>query len=326
MLSMSSNPEFSTNISSVGSIGTFPRPDQRVVTIVDHAPLTPRDLSVPLRATTAMMRTTGATRVQLKFPGTQELANHPTIAPFVEGVLDASNGVQRGVIFTAHNRGDRNRPPESWDEVREIWQRPLTVSPVERIQQVIGAGNTFTTVFNDADIPRMAEIWQAFGWDETGVKEWLNDYRSGIGGWACGVRGSDGQIQALAKAELLELDGMGLVESTEWAAGDRQKGLGTAAAIALNANILNNPPSTHGWTIYAEANMAEKIPGHRVARNAGFHACADFNTIVPNGVLRQHVTVERKLRDFLLVQLTPDAIQTCYPPDVLRYINSQFTL
>lgn len=325
---MTNTLEFSTNVSSVGSVGTSPRPDQRVVTILDHAPITPRDLRGPLRETTKMMRETGATRAQLKFPGTQEFANHPVIAPFVEGVLNASNGVQRGVIFTAHNRGERNRSPESWDDVREIWQRPLDTSPVRRIQQVIAAGNTLTADFRDDDIPQMARVWQAFGWDELGVQEWLQDYRRGVGGWACGVRSADGQIQSLAKAELLDLDGMGLVESTEWASDttSREHGLGTAAAIALNTRILCQPPTTHGYTIFAEANMASESPGHRVARNAGFRACADFRSSRPNGVLRQHVTVEGKLRDFLLVQLTPDSIQTHYPPETLAYISSQFTI
>lgn len=317
-----------TNISSVGAVGTSPRPDNRVVTILNQPIFTPRDLKGPLRHTTAAMRQNGATRVQLKFPGTTELAKHPTIAPFVEGVLDASNGVQRGVIFAAHNRGERNRTPDSWNTVREIWRHPITTQPIERIQRAVTSGHTLTANFRDEDIPRMAEIWQAFGWDEAGIHEWLDEYRNGTGGWACGVRGDDGQILSLAKAELLELGDMGLVESTEWGThpDSRRQGLGAAAAIGLNAQVLNNPPATHAWTIFAEANMAPKIPGHRVARDAGFHACADFNSERANGVLRQHVTVEGALRDFLLVQLTPAAIQTHYSAHAVDYINSQFTI
>ncbi len=318
----------STNISSVGAVGTSSRPDGRVVTILDKPISSPRELRKPLRDTTTAMRATGATRVQLKFPGTAELAQHPTIEPFVEGVLDASNGVQKGIIFTAHNRGERDRPPESWSDVREIWRHPLTTQPVERVQRVIAAGHTLTANFRDEDVPRMAEIWQAFGWDAAGIHEWLADYRKGTGGWACGVRGANGQILSLAKAELLELGDMGLVESTEWGThpDSRRRGLGTAAAIGLNARVLSNPPSTHGWTMFAEANMAREIPGHQVALDAGFAACADFSKDESNGVLRQHVTVEGVLRDFLLVQLTPTAIKTHYPPETVDYINSQFTI
>lgn len=318
----------STNISSVGSIGTSPRPDHRVVTILDKPISTPRELREPLRDTTTAMRAFGATRAQLKFSGTAELARHPIIAPFVEGVLDASNGVQRGVIFTAHNRGERNRPPDSWNTVREIWRTPVTTPPIDRVQRILAAGHRLTADFKDEDVPRMAQIWQAFGWDEAGIHEWLADYRNGIGGWACGVRGADGQILSLAKAELLELGDMGLVESTEWGThpDSRRRGLGAVTAIGLNAQVLRNPPSTHGWTMFAEANMASEIPGHQVARDAGFHACADFDNENPNGVLRQHVTVEGMLRDFLLVQLTPAAIRTHYSPEVIGSITSQFTL
>lgn len=321
---MASHHETSGFVPSVGSIGTYARSDERVVTIEDGLIQWLRDLREPIRRTARAMRANDATRGQLKFRAGPQVVGDPKLDPYIEGVLDASNRVQCGIVFMGYNRRGRSGSPVPWDETRTYWLNPRSSSPVERIADVVGRGYTLTTRFSCDDIPRMGEIWRPFGWSEEGIAEWMADYIRGEGGWACGVRGPSGQVEALAKAEPLKLGDTTLVESTEWGThrDSRTHGLGTAVVIGLNAQILTHPPLTHAWTIFAEARMDNASPSHRLARLAGFEACSDLTSPTPNGVLPGHVSVDGELRDFLLTQLTPGALNTYYPDDVLSYIRS----
>ncbi|MFO0704249.1 MAG: hypothetical protein U0525_06070 [Patescibacteria group bacterium] len=309
-------------VESIGALGIAPRSDKRVVATLSHSPT-----MTELRSVLRLRNEIDGTRVQVKYLGYRDSRSRN-----IEGVLTPSLGDHpHGVVFMGRNNPDRSGDVlGEWQQVREYWQKPLETRPDERISSAVANGFTLTTQIQASDIGRLSQIWTPFGWTEDGVVSFANSYRASSNyenGWFCGVRNSAGVLCAAAKAEGLALTddtgtSLNMVESTEWGThpDSRRMGLGTVAAIGLNAQILSHPPQIP-FSVFAEANMAPNLPGHKVARDAGFVSRADFDSQTPNGVLPQHVSVDGALRNFLLVQLTPDSIRQYYPDDFLSYMS-----
>lgn len=309
-------------VESIGSLGVCQRSDHRVVATLNHTP-TFSDFKSALE----QQRETGSSRLQIKFLGD---LNYPS--RHTEGVLRPSLGeYPHGVIFIGRNEKNRHSDISAeWQQVSEFWQRPLEIQPFDRFRTAFAKGFTPTQTIHEADIDRLSEIWKPFGWTSEGVSNFASTYNSSRGienGWYCGIRNQYGVLCAAAKAEGLTLSdesgkGLNIVESTEWGThpDSRRLGLGTLAAIGLNVNILQRPPEMP-FSVFAEANMAPHLPGHKVARDAGFVSMADFAANLPNGVLPQHVSVDGALRNFLLVQLTEQSIDQHYPKEFLDYVS-----
>ncbi len=268
------------------------------------------------------MSSAANTRAQIKCPGNPDLV--PTQARhLIDAVFTPTVGpADEGVIFMSYNTPARQANQIDtlaleWEVARNLWCTPASRNPLDRLSGLAQKGYSIGQRFQRSDIPQLATIWQPFGWTEQGIEEFFSAYDPEDpmrAGWFTCVRDPSGTIQAAAKAEQLSLGPLTFVETTEWGTTrvERGKGLGTGAVIALNQNILQRPPNSP-FVIMAEANLAPDLPGHRVARDAGFvPAGADMTSPTPNHVLRAHVSVDGQLRNFLPVQLTPQAVATLY--------------
>ncbi|MEI6326606.1 MAG: hypothetical protein WCO78_00625 [Candidatus Roizmanbacteria bacterium] len=263
------------------------------------------------------------TRGQLKFLGSADmippLAHHLIDAEFNPTSESTHNPTLSGVVFMSANSPERhdNDLRRHWAIAAEYWRSPLRLTPHERMYQLNSQGYSIDTHIQQSDVSRLARIWEPFGWTSEGVSQFIDTYSPTdphASGWFSCMRNSDGQICSAAKAEALRIGEMELVESTEWGtlAEERGRGLGTGAAIGLNRAILSIPPDG-AFCIMAEANLAPHLPGHKVARDAGFSpAGGDIQSATPNHILEAHVSVDGALRSFLPVQLTPEAVASYY--------------
>lgn len=307
-------------VESIGSLGVALRSDQRTVGTLSQEP-TWGDIRNILKSG----RDNNSTRLQMKYPG-QRPSKGSILNRFFEAQLTPTSGENiSGVVFLGSNKPQRETDITcEWDGVRECWSKPLEVSPSERLLRVLQQGNHLTRYLSPEDTQDLASIWQPFGWTEEGVHTFIEQYGHASNnemGWFTCVRDRNGRLRAAAKAEALQIGNMNIIESTEWGThpDSRRMGLGAAAVIGLNANIINTPPKTP-FCIFAETNMALHLPGHRVARDAGFSTYADLTRSTPNGLLQQHVSVDGQLRNFLVTQLTPDDVARYYPSDLVSRI------
>lgn len=313
----------SGTIESVGSIGlNNHRSDMRSVYTLEGKP-SPRDIWRAAALLRHDARDVGNTRAQLKFSGSLDMIP-PSAEHLVDAVFNPSVGFdnqpsQSGVIFMSANAAERidSTVQNQWDTARRVWRMPIHITPQERLTRLQDGGYSTDTTLNLSDIQPLFDAWKPFGWTIEGVKQFIETYDpldSAKAGWFACARKHDGTLCSAAKAEGLTIGGIQIVETTEWGttSAERGKGLGTGAVIALNQTILQRPPNSP-YVIMAEANLAPDLPGHRVARDAGFvPAGADMASPTPNYVLMAHVSIDGQLRNFLPVQLTPHAVATLY--------------
>lgn len=256
------------------------------------------------------------------------------LRPYLEVALPVTEftGDSSWFVYLANNRLGRGLivPREMMiDAISE--QKKEIVSPLERVQSILGRGYTFTNRILEDQVDQVHALWgDTFGWQYQEVENLrrrleANQYKdpSQRDVWFAATK-DNGTFISVAMAERLVISAargqLNLIESTEWRTRDEYMGNGlmTATVAMLNAQILSDfQGCTNGpLLIYAECNFQSR--SDRVGYGVGFRIPERIHSaqiLVQNVLVRDGQPVEEgKLRDFTFMYLPLEAIRTHYSP------------
>lgn len=319
-------------MTSTGKPGVHRRSYERVVSF-DRALVSLQDIQKNYPRLKHIIGHCPTGRVMAKMPISQETAKMliedseiandiEVIAPFV-GSED--------MYLNIANNGRQRELPVARDAVMYatdtyIHERTM---PVERMRGLYDRGFRFINNLEDDGVrEQVFQLWSTtFGWkhDELdGLRDRLriNSHLSADERlmWATFLVDRQGTLVSAAMAEGIELDGKLLVEATEWNTEEqhRGKGLGTAAVMATNAQVLADiygRESFLPFLVYAECNFLTRADF--LGYGAGFEIP---NRNIFSGrrtpqVLSANVEVDGTLSTFTFMSLTGNSITQYYQPD-----------
>ncbi len=271
-----------------------------------------------------------------------DVLENPETAHMVEGAVptefvsqaNGRSGEMLWMMLAAINHRNRRPLYPVSEMIGEVdGDRRTPQPPEQRIAQLRNEGFRFIDTIPLGRIDEMQELWgNSFEWNRAGIAELRNTLAaartllpSRRGVWFSGVvEPGTNRLAAVATAERLDIPVGGgqtlpIVESTEWRRSDavRRHGLAVAAVVHLHARVLEDLAGCRP-KIIAETNYRTR------ADRVGFAAGMEVPTRVLRGrflpqMLIQNVRVgdgfesDRK-RDFTLMHVSDEAIQTLYSP------------
>lgn len=190
-----------------------------------------------------------------------------------------------------------------WREIYPFWENPFGKEiSYDTMTRAVDHGSTqfrLTDHPEERDIDALTKLWWAFGWSKDQVAEYVEQgiYRTHTA-WFSGVRNqTTGTLVAVTIGEQLQLSGVDIVESTEWAtaSGYEGQGLCQASATGLIAQILHDteyagrgtPLLLGEFNMASRADVAARAVGMTVPYVEGVHNLES----TPRQVLRQNVSV-----------------------------------
>lgn len=272
-----------------------------------------------------------------------EVLENPETAGLVEGAVptqfvsesNGRSGEPLWMMLAAINHRSRVPlfpVPEMINQVDNAKRIPA-LTPVERAIQLRIEGYRFIDLIPPDRIEEMQSLWgESFEWDREGIADLGRKLLASQGMspsqrnvWFSGlIEPGTNRLAAIATAERLDLpvdngEVLPVIESTEWRRSDaiRRHGLAAAVVSHLNARVLEDLGGERP-TIIAETNYRSG------AHHVGFASGMEVPTRLFRGrllpqMLIQNVRVgdglepDRK-RDFTLMHVPDDAIQTFYSP------------
>jgi hypothetical protein len=211
------------------------------------------------------------------------------------------------LIYLAKN-GEERRPNTSLLDMHTATlphnYRPVA-SVIDKLKDVSTTypSLSFATSLNEADQEQAYALLKSFGWQEEGVAELTTDVEieqdkrpEDRKMWLAVTRVGQ-KVVSIAQAQRIDLEGVPLVESTEWRTRDRFQGQGlmTGNLHVLHAQVLNDIESP---VIYAETNFASRAD--RSGHGAGL--VIPRRQFAPQ-VVKQNVEVDGVLTDFSFMSL-----------------------
>ena len=221
-------------------------------------------------------------------------------------------------------------------------QREVSITPVERIDQILERGYQFRDNFSEAQIGQLYALWHdTFGWE----KEQLESLRHRLDKtaqrnpaerdvWFSAVEDND-EIISAAMAERLTIPAnnrdLDLVESTEWRTKDGYEGQGlmTATLAMLNSQVLADLRFSPNGTplIFAECNFQSR--SDRAGHGAGLTVPDRVHAqqlIVQNVHIGDSADVQQHLRDFSPMYLPMNQVVGHYSQEnvdkIMQYRNA----
>ena len=190
-----------------------------------------------------------------------------------------------------------------WNAVYQYWRSPFTHDmSFDRMTRAVDHGGTqfhLTNQPNEQDIDTLAKLWFAFGWTRPQISDYVQARSFDTGSaWFSGVRDrTTNQLVAACCGEQLNLSGVSIVESTEWAtaAGYEGHGLCQASVTGLIAQILadteyagrGTPLIMGEFNMTSRADMVARSVGMTIPYVEGVHGLEN----TPRQVMRQNVSV-----------------------------------
>ena len=190
-----------------------------------------------------------------------------------------------------------------WEKIYPFWKNPFGKDiSYDTMTRAVDHGSTqfsLTDHPEERDIDTLSKLWWAFGWSKDQVAGYVAQgaYRTDTA-WFSGVRDrTTGQLVAVTIGEQLQLSGVDIVESTEWAtaSGYEKQGLCQASATGLIAQILRDTEYAGRGTplLMGEFNMASRadIAARGVGMTVPYVEGVHGLETTPRQVLRQNVSV-----------------------------------
>lgn len=196
----------------------------------------------------------------------------------------------------------------------------------------------------------LLDLWsETFGWTPEEIKIFRNalekDMLQPSGErrlWFTGALSPDGRLEAASMAIRSDISGKGgkslpYVESTEWCrkrngngVDDERKPVMAANLAVLNAQVLESIGEQKPF-IFAECNIEPQA--YRPGYKAGFqipsrrfdiagHRVDVPQVLIQNVKIGDGIDIPSDYRDFVLMQLKPEAIQRYYSPEARREMLS----
>ena len=190
-----------------------------------------------------------------------------------------------------------------WNAVYQYWRSPFTHDmSLDRMTRAVDHGGTqfhLTNQPNEHDIETLTKLWFAFGWTRPQISDYIEQRVFDTdAAWFSGVRDkTTNELVAACCGEQLNLSGVSIVESTEWATAQGYEGHGLcqASVTGLIAQILHDTEYRGRGTplIMGEFNMTSRAD--MVARSVGmtipYVEGVRGLEQTPRQVMRQNVSV-----------------------------------
>lgn len=254
------------------------------------------------------------------------------VVPLAEyGMPDSS------LVYLGHNSESRRSIVPVGDMVEATSEQVPLVgkSPYRRIAKVVEQGYKFKNSIEEEQADELFELWgKTFGWDKEQILGFIHRLKneravapSNRSLWFSGIVNEEGRLIGASMAERQNLPGaddnkLPCVESTEWRVhpGYTGKRLMSPTITMLNAQILND--LGNDIFIFAECNYIQgaHVTGHQAGFQLPSREVAE-GIEVPQ-ILVQNVGIKDgsslnggKFRDFVFMQLKPEAIDRYYKPE-----------
>lgn len=272
-----------------------------------------------------------------------DILDNPETSHVVEGAVPTqfvsqANGRPRErlwMMLAAINHRSRTPLYPVSEMIAQVDQarRPPGATPAERATQVREEGYRFIHTIPPERVGEIQALWgDSFEWDQSGIvhlektlktSQYLRPNARNV--WFSGLIEPDtNRLAAIATAERLDIpveDGhvLPLIESTEWRRSDavRRHGLAAAVVSHLHAQVLEDL-YTECPTIIAETNYRSG------AHHVGFAAGMDVPTRILRGRMLPQMLIQNvrvgdgfvpdRIRDFTLMHVSDEAVQTLYSP------------
>ncbi len=181
-------------------------------------------------------------------------------------------GLGADSLITVDHNSHSSEVPE-WKAVYADWKKERKhPDPVDQVNNM-PHGFSLTRGFGVQDRDTLYELWKPFGWTREKINNFIESYRDNNALWVSGVRDENGQLASACMGEALVIDGIYMVEATEFGTRVdlRRNNLSALALIGLNAQIIQRARYEEGHMplIISEYNMDPNSRSDNVGRKTG---------------------------------------------------------